>query len=147
MVFLGLLAAAFAAAVTLMFAETAGLTRPIDVSEAEAKNALLVNVLVIAGYAFATGFVPAFFAGLFAEFFRWRTILYFAVAGAAIGGYLLFAPMPGWINVVQEGEPLIRDASKAYPAAGIVAGAMYWLITGCKVGFRRDIVAQTVSNK
>lgn len=84
------------------------------------------------------GFVPAFLFGLAAEIFRLRSIAWFALAGAAIGIYVVFQPLPSWINYIQEGEPLIRNAEKAFPAAGIVAGAMYWLITGVKAGFTRD---------
>lgn len=138
MIFAGILAAALAAGTTLMLVETSGLMRPFDVSEGEARDALFVHMLVISGYALLLGFLPAFVAGLLAEVFRWRTILYFAVVGALIGVYLLFEPIPQWINIVQEGGPLIRNSAKAYPAAGIVAGAMYWLVTGCKAGFVRD---------
>lgn len=141
MIFVGIAAAALAAGTTLMLVESAGLTRPADVTEAQARDALFIHTLVISGYALLLGFLPAFVAGLLAEIFRWRTILYFAIAGALIGVYLLFEPIPGWIRYVQEGEPLVRDAAKAYPAAGIVGGAMYWLVTGCRAGFRRDKVA------
>jgi hypothetical protein len=55
-----------------------------------------------------------------------------------IGLYLVFEPIPAWINITREGPSLIANAAKAYPAAGIVAGAMYWLVTGCKAGFIRD---------
>jgi MFS family permease len=142
MIFVGIVAAALAAGTTLTLVESSGLMRPFDVTEAQARDALFVHTLVISGYALLLGFLPAFVSGLLAEIFRWRTIIYFGIVGALIGVYFLFEPIPRWINVVQEGEPLIRDATKAYPAAGIVAGAMYWLVTGCRAGFRRDSVAQ-----
>lgn len=141
MIIVGIIAAALAAGTTLMLVESSGLMRPFDVTEAQARDALFVHTLVFSGYAFLLGFLPAFIAGLLAEIFRWRTIVYYGIAGGIIGAYFLFQPIPSWINVVQEGEPLIRDATKAFPAAGIVAGAMYWLITGCKAGFIRGTSA------
>ena len=140
MIFVGIVCAALAAGTTLMLVETWGLMRPFDVSEAQARDAVFVHVLAISFYALLIGFLPAFIAGLLAEIFRWRTILYYGIAGAVIGTYLIFEPIPAWINYVQNGEALIRNAAKAYPAAGIVAGAMYWLVTGCKAGFKRDII-------
>ncbi len=138
MISVGIVAAALAAGTTLMLAEAAGMTRPFDVSEGEARDALFVHVLILSGYALLLGYLPAFLAGLLAEIFRWRSILYFGIAGALIGLYFVFQPLPSWINVVQHGDALIGNATKAYPAAGIVAGAMYWLVTGCKAGFVRD---------
>lgn len=139
MIFAGIFAAALAAGTTLMLVETYGLARPFDVTEGEARDAVFIHTLILSGYAILLGFLPAFAAGLLAEIFRWRTIVYFAIVGGLIGTYFLFEPIPQWINIVQEGDPLIRNAAKAYPAAGIVAGATYWLIAGCKAGFIRDI--------
>ncbi len=141
MILLGIVCAALAAGTTLMLVETVGLTRPFDVSEVQAREGQFVNMLVISAYALLLGFLPAFIAGLVAEIFRFRTIVYYGIVGAIIGVYLLFEPIPAWINVTREGEDLVKNAAKAYPAAGIVAGAMYWLVTGCKAGFRRDRLA------
>lgn len=138
MIFFGILAAALAAGTTLMLVETSGLMPPATVPEGQARDALFVHVLVISGYAMLLGFLPAFVAGLLAEIFRWRTIIYYGIVGGLIGVYLLFEPIPAWINITREGPSLIANAAKAYPAAGIVAGAMYWLVTGCKAGFTRD---------
>lgn len=138
MIFFGILAAALAAGTTLMLVETSGLMPPPDIPAGQARDALFVHVLVISGYAMLLGFLPALVAGLLAEIFRWRTILYYGIVGGLIGVYFLFEPIPAWINVTQEGPSLIANAAKAYPAAGIVAGAMYWLVTGCKAGFIRD---------
>jgi len=144
MIFIGIVCAALAAGTTLVLVEASGLMRPADVTEGEARDALFVHVLVFSGYALLLGFIPAFIAGLLAEIFRWRTIVYFGIAGALIGAYFLFQPLPSWIDVIQdEGVRLIQDATKAYPAAGIVAGAMYWLITGSKAGFIRDTLTGT----
>lgn len=138
MIFVGLIAAALAAGTTLMFAETWGLAKPYDATEGEVRDALFANTLILSGYSLILGFLPAFVAGLAAEIFRLRSIVYFALAGAAIGVYLVFDPVPAWINIVHEGTPLIGNPSKAYPAAGIMAGVMYWLVTGCKAGMFRD---------
>lgn len=144
MIFVGIVCAALAAGTTLVLVESSGVMRPADVTEGQARDALFVHVLVFSGYALLLSFVPAFVAGLFAEIFRWRTIVYFGIAGALIGAYFLFQPIPSWIDVVQEeGVRLIQNAEKAYPAAGIVAGAMYWLITGSKAGFIRDTLSET----
>ena len=141
MIFIGIVCAALAAGTTLMLVESSGLMRPADVSEAQARDALFAHTRVFSGYALLLGFLPAFVAALLAEIFRWRTIVYFAIAGALIGAYFLFQPIPSWIDVVHdEGVQLIQNAEKAYPAAGIVAGAMYWLVTGCRAGFLRDPV-------
>jgi len=138
MIFVGLIAAALAAGTTLMFAETWGLAQPFDVTEGEVRDALFANTIILSGYSLILGFLPAFVAGLAAEIFRVRSILYFALAGTAIGAYLVFDPIPAWIDIVHEGTPLIGNPSKAYPAAGIIAGAMYWLVTGCKAGMLRN---------
>lgn len=136
---LGIVCAALAAGTTLTLVETSGLMGPADVTEAEARDALFVHALIFSGYALLLGFLPALVAGFLAEIFRWRTIVYFGIVGGLIGAYFLYQPIPSWINITQdEGVTLIRDAAKAYPAAGIVAGAMYWLITGNKAGFLRD---------
>ncbi|MBX3497690.1 MAG: hypothetical protein KF769_15760 [Parvibaculum sp.] len=142
MIFIGIIAAALAAGITLMLVETSGLMRPADVTEGQARDALFVHVLVISGFAMLLGFLPGFVAGLLAEIFRWRTIVYYGVVGGLIGVYLLFEPIPAWINITREGPSLITNAVKAYPAAGIVAGAMYWLVTGCKAGFVRDKIEE-----
>ena len=139
LIFVGILCAALAAGITLMLAETSGVMTPPGVSQSEAHDALLINTFALSGYALLLGFIPALGAGLLAEILRWRTIVYFGIAGALIGFYLLFQPIPSWIDIVQdEGQRLIRDATKAYPAAGMVAGAIYWLVTGRKAGFIRD---------
>ncbi len=139
LILFGIVCAALAAGTTLMLAETSGLMPPAGVSQGEARDALIINTLALSGYALLLGFLPAFVAGLLAEIFRWRTIVYFGIAGALIGFYLLFQPIPSWIDIIQdEGQRLVRDATKAYPAAGIVAGAIYWLVTGRKAGFIQD---------
>ena len=148
MIFVGIVCAALAAGTTLMLVESSGLMQPADVTEAQARDALFIHTLIFSGYALLLGFLPAFVAGLLAEIFRWRTIVYFGIAGALIGAYFLFQPIPSWINVVQdEGVRLIQNAEKAYPAAGIVAGAMYWLVTGCKAGLLRDTVPPSVDSQ
>jgi hypothetical protein len=73
-------------------------------------------------FAGAASFVPAAIAILVAELFRLTSVLYFLLAGGAIGllGFHFARMMEMFI--VFHARPV------AVPAAGIVGGFVYWLI-------------------
>lgn len=137
MILAGLVAASLAAGLLIMLAETWGMTVPLRIEPGEAHTALLVNALILSAVALYHAAVPGVLFGLVAEARGWRRFLPYPVAGAAIGIAALYGVLPDWVHVTQEGDPLIRNPQVALPAAGIVGGAAYWLVTGCKAGFRR----------
>jgi hypothetical protein len=69
---------------------------------------------------------------------RWRSVLIFAAAGAILGLIPAFDLIPAWVNVAESGDRLINSPFKAFPAVGILGGCAYWLIAGCRAGFRQE---------
>jgi hypothetical protein len=75
-----------------------------------------------------SSFIPAAVAIAVAEIFRLRSLLYFVLVGGAVGlvarGLAAFA---GLVYII-DARPVV------YPAAGFVAGFVYWLIAGRGAG-------------
>ena len=88
----------------------------------------LFTLATSAGIAFLA-FVPAMIAILLAESFSWRSILYYALAGGAIGFFF------GTILPTDEpGRVLLTRGAEIMAGAGVAAGLVYWLFAGRNAG-------------
>ena len=101
------------------------------------------SVLVVAGAAFtgAVTLLPLAILIAVAEIFKVRSLLVYAVAGAAILllGYSAsgLAP-PSYEESIDYPPPPISHATQVAAAAGIVFGGVYWLVAGRKAGRWRE---------
>jgi hypothetical protein len=112
----GFVAALLAGCAVLLAAERGG---PIDAF-------FWVFALWFAVHAGAYVAVPSFVAIVFAELFGWRSLVFWALIGGAIGAApLLFGP---WLAGVA--DPHLA----AFATAGVIGGAVYWLIAGRSSG-------------
>jgi hypothetical protein len=88
----------------------------------------LFTLATSAGIAFFA-FVPAMIAILLAESFSWRSILYYALAGGAIGFFF------GTILPTEEpGRMFLTRGAEIMAGAGVAAGLIYWLFAGRNAG-------------
>lgn len=79
-------------------------------------------------------FAPAFLVILMAEIFSLRSVIYYALCGAAIGALTGFlSDMGALLDDASPAAPLTREL-QFLTAAGIVAGFVYWLIAGRNAG-------------
>jgi hypothetical protein len=101
------------------------------------------SVFVVAGATFigAVMLLPLAILIAVAEIFKIRSPLVYAVAGAAIlllsysaGG---LAP-PSYEESIDHPPPPISHETQVAAAAGVVFGAVYWLIAGRKAGRWRE---------
>lgn len=138
MIHVGLIAACLIASFALVVAETWNLELPSDVTVDSAQTAGLVHTLIFAAFALMVIYLPAMIFALITEIMRWRSVLIFAAAGAILGLIPAFDLIPAWVNVAESGDRLINSPFKAFPAVGILGGCAYWLIAGCRTGFRRE---------
>ena len=101
------------------------------------------SVFVVAGAAFtgAVTLLPLVILIAVAEIFKVRSLLIYAVAGAAILllGYSAsgLAP-PSYEESIDYPPPPISRGTQVAAAAGIVFGGVYWLIAGRKAGRWRE---------
>lgn len=72
--------------------------------------------------------VPAFIVILLAEFFRWRSVFFYLIAGALIG--LAVGVLPA-----DQATAWAENAGALLAAIGAVGGFIYWLIAGRSAGF------------
>jgi hypothetical protein len=113
---LGFVAALLAGCAVLLAAEGSG---PID-------SFFWVFALWFAMHAGAYVAVPSFVAIVFAELFGWRSLVFWALLGGVIGAApVLFGP---WIAGMA--DPRLA----AFATAGVIGGAVYWLIAGRSSG-------------
>jgi hypothetical protein len=101
------------------------------------------SVFVVAGAAFtgAVALVPLVILIAVAESCKIRSLLVYAVAGAAVMllGYSAngLAP-PSYEESIDNPPPPISRGTQVAAAAGIVFGGVYWLIAGRKAGRWRE---------
>lgn len=89
-------------------------------------------------------FVPAMIAVVIAETWSFRSILYYAVAGAIVG----FAGYAGLVNFDLEritATSYFRREMEIMIGAGIVGGLVYWLIAGRNAGAWRRAPANELA--
>ena len=97
------------------------------------------GVVVAFGALFVSGFalLPALLVIVLAEAFAIRTVLYYALAGAAVAG-LLYLSLRGFDTLALRVNGFARRELEIMAAAGIVAGFVYWAIAGRSAGGWRD---------
>jgi len=97
-----------------------------------------LNVMFGFGFIFVSGFalVPALLVVLVTEAFSIRSALTYAVGGALTGlaCYLGLVPFD---PTTMSFEGIVRRHLEIMMGAGVVAGAVYWLIAGRKAGLWR----------
>jgi hypothetical protein len=124
--------ASLAAAATIIVGAvaTANFEPPFDQPEVA-----LLWVMTLAtsfGVAFFA-FLPALIAILLAESFAWRSVLFYALAGAAIGLFY------GFVLPTEGPSPFyVARSTELIAGAGIAAGLVYWLIAGRNAGAWRE---------
>ena len=88
----------------------------------------LLLAAALAAWAGAFACVPAALTILLAEAFGWRSVLFYVAFGGAIGiGFALAFHAPDTALPPGGGPQL-------YLAAGIIGGAVYWLVAGRRAG-------------
>lgn len=123
---LACLAAAAVMTFALLFPAWADLT---DVSNDQ-------QLIAVAVGGFATLFsvyamLPAMVIIALAEGFRLRSVLFYALAGAALALCLAY----GWdLRLLRNPDDLGARGAEALAAAGIVAGFVYWALAGRNAG-------------
>ena len=113
--------------VAVLFPEFSDLDGVIDQSA--------VNVVLGFGFIFVSGFalLPAMLVVLITEAFYIRSLLSYALGGAAVGlaCYLGLVPFdPATMHF----DGIIRRHLEIMTGAGIVAGLIYWMIAGRNAG-------------
>ena len=138
MMLIGFAAASFAAAAIMSVGIAAPFWATAALSGYEGQGlwiAAWVTSFIVAGFAF----LPAFLVMLIAESFRLRSILFYALAGAAIG--LMYSPLGAgiaqwWIEF--NDQVISRRPIELMVAAGIGGGIVYWAIVGRNAGKWRE---------
>lgn len=134
-VLFGFLVASFAAAAVvigaILFPDLSGLDFQLDDST--------LQLIAAFGFIFISGFalLPAMLVALITEAFGIRSLLAYAVGGAAVGAacYLSLVPFD---TATMSFNGIIRRELEVMTGAGIVAGFVYWLIAGRNAGAWRD---------
>ena len=98
-----------------------------------------LNIVLGFGFIFASGFalLPALLVVAITEAFSIRGALTYAVGGAAVGlacylGLIPFDP------ATMRFDGIVRRHLEIMMGAGVVAGAVYWLVAGRKAGAWRE---------
>lgn len=87
----------------------------------------LMLVLGVAAVAGGLAALPALAAIVAAEVFRWRSLVFYLVAGAAIGlAAHLLSPF--------EHDPIAPADAQLFLTTGCVGGLVYWLVAGRSAG-------------
>lgn len=118
--------------IAILFPEVSALdTGAID------PNAL--NVLVGFGFIFFSGFalLPALVVLVITEAFYVRSVLAYALGGAAVGLACYLGLVPFDTDTMQF-TGIVRRHLEVMTGAGIVAGLIYWLIAGRNAGRWRE---------
>ena len=79
--------------------------------------------------------LPTALVVVIAEAFGWRSVLFYALVGGALGLVLSFG-LDGPPDVNQSGPLLLRER-QLHVAAGIAGGLVYWLFAGRRAGSRK----------
>jgi hypothetical protein len=108
------------------------LPEPVDPGSAAATDAAVgVIVGVSAALIGAVALLPSALLIALAEGFRWRSFVFYALAGAAIACYC-------GLDRGYETTLGFDHTSEVLAASGIAAGLIYWLLAGRRAGAWRD---------
>jgi hypothetical protein len=95
-------------------------------------------VLVVFASSFTGGvvFLPLLVFIVLAESLRWRSLLLYATAGAVMlmAGYFWSGSDRRYDGSVDRPPPPVARETEIAAAAGVVFGAVYWVIAGRKAG-------------
>jgi hypothetical protein len=98
-----------------------------------------INVILGFGFIFVSGFalLPALIVVLVTEAFYIRSVLAYALGGAAVGlaCYLGLVPFD---PATMRFDGIVRRHLEVMTGAGIVGGLVYWLIAGRNAGAWRE---------
>jgi hypothetical protein len=128
--------ASLAAAVTIIIGAAAAANVEAPFDQPEVALLWIMTLATSFGVAFFA-FLPALILILLAENFAWRSVLFYPIAGAAIGlfyGFVLPSEGPGPFYIARSTELIA--------GAGIAAGLVYWLIAGRHAGAWRQLPAK-----
>ena len=120
--------ASFAAAATITIGAAIWADVQPPFERVEVSFFWLFTLATSAGIAFLA-FVPAMIAILLAESFSWRSILYYALVGGAIG--LFFGAI---LPTEEPGRVFLTRGAEIMAGAGFAAGLVYWLFAGRNAG-------------
>src|SRR5215470_10891038 len=97
------------------------------------------EILVGFGFIFISGFalLPATIIALITEAFSIRSVLAYAIGGAAVGAACYFSLVPFDTDSWQF-NGIVRRHLEIMTGAGIVAGLVYWMIAGRNAGAWRE---------
>lgn len=94
-----------------------------------------VNVILGIGFIFISGFalLPAMLVAAITEAFYIRSVLAYAVGGAAVGAACYLGLIP-FDPATMRFDGIVRRHLEIMTGAGIVAGLVYWMIAGRNAG-------------
>lgn len=143
MMLIGFAAASFTAAAIMSIGFVAPFLAAAPLTGYE-RDGLWIATWVTSFIVAAFSFLPSLLVMLIAEGFRLRSILFYALAGAAIG--LLYSPLGAgvarwWIEF--NDQVINRRPTELMVAAGIGAGIVYWAIAGQNAGKWREYPVNT----
>lgn len=97
------------------------------------------NIVLAFGFIFISGFalVPAMVVAAVTEAFAIRGALTYAVGGALIGAVCYLGLVPFDPDTMRF-DGIVRRHLEIMMGAGVVAGAVYWLIAGRNAGLWRE---------
>ncbi len=133
-ILIGFLLASFAAAAVVIAAvlnpEWSGVRLGFDEDT--------MPIIATFGFIFISGFslLPAMLVALITEAFGLRSILVYAIGGAAIGAVCYLSLVPFDTETLRF-VGIIRRELEVMVGAGVVGGLVYWLVAGRNAGLWR----------
>ena len=96
-------------------------------------------IITTIGFVFVSGFalLPALIAAVITEGFSIRSVLVYAVSGAAVGA-VCYLGMTNFDAATMSFNGLIRRELEVMTGAGVIAGLVYWMIAGRNAGRWRE---------
>jgi hypothetical protein len=92
-----------------------------------------LNAYLIAGITL----IPVLLIILVAEGFGWRSVLFYAAAGLALGLFFHY----GWVDRPVSSGSFFSREREILAAVGIAGGLVYWALAGRNAGKWRDTIA------
>lgn len=133
-IFFAFLIASMAAGIVIAFG-LLGYEWQLLQSDPVARGSFWVVSAFGTSFAVAAAFLPLLLLAVVAEAFQLRSVLFYALTGAAIGVFTYYSSGLGnpYEESIDHAGPVTRGVELAI-ASGAVFGAVYWLIAGRKAG-------------